>query len=94
MAKAKWNGATIAESDKCITIEGNLYFPPDSLDKRYFVDSDKTTVCSWKGTANYFDVKVGDSVNKDAAWVYRSPKDAAKEISNYVAFWRGVEVQN
>lgn len=92
MPKAEWNGTVIAESDKCEQVEGNYYFPPDGLKMEYFQPSSKTTVCSWKGTANYYNVKVGESVNNDAAWVYRDPKDAAKNIANYVAFWKGVKV--
>jgi uncharacterized protein (DUF427 family) len=92
MPKAIWNNVVIAESDQCKNVEGNTYFPPEALNRQYFEDSSTTSVCGWKGTANYFTVKVGDSVNKDAAWVYRQPKDAAKDISNYVAFWKGVEV--
>jgi len=93
MPKAIWNGSVIAESNDCEKVEGNFYFPEDSLKKEYFSQSSTTSVCGWKGTANYFNVTVGDSVNKDAAWVYRTPKDAAKQITNYVAFWKGVEVQ-
>jgi len=93
MPKAIWNGSVIAESNDCEKVEGNFYFPPDSLKKEHFSDSSTTSVCGWKGTANYFNVTVGDSVNKDAAWVYHTPKDAAKQIANYVAFWKGVEVQ-
>ena len=92
MAKATWNGAVIAESDKFEVVEGNVYFPPDSLKREFFQDSATTTVCGWKGTASYFDVVVAGKTNKDAAWVYRTPKDAAKEITGYVAFWRGVTV--
>jgi uncharacterized protein (DUF427 family) len=94
MPKAIWNGSVIAESNDCEKVEGNFYFPPESLKQQYFSDSSTTSVCGWKGTANYFNVTVGDSVNKDAAWVYRTPKDAAKQITNYVAFWKGVEVQS
>jgi uncharacterized protein (DUF427 family) len=93
MPKAIWNGSVIAESNDCEKVEGNFYFPPDSLKKEHFSESSTTSVCGWKGTANYFNVTVGESVNKDAAWVYRAPKDAAKQITNYVAFWKGVEVQ-
>ncbi len=93
MPKAIWNGSVIAESNDCEKVEGNFYFPQESLKKEYFSDSSTTSVCGWKGTANYFNVTVGDSVNKDAAWVYRTPKDAAKQIANYVAFWKGIEVQ-
>ena len=92
MYVARWNGAVIAESDKTIEIEGNQYFPFDSVTADYLVDSDTTTTCSWKGLANYYSLKVDGDVNTDAAWVYREPKDAAREITNYVAFWRGVEV--
>ena len=92
MPKAEWNGTVIAQSNDCEQVEGNYYFPPDSLKMEYFEPSTHTSVCSWKGTANYYNIKVGDSVNRDAAWVYRTPKDAAKNIANYVAFWKGVKV--
>ena len=92
MPKAIWKDAVLAESNDCKQVEGNTYFPPDSLKKEFFTDSSTTSVCGWKGTANYYSVKVGSEVNKDAAWVYRDPKDAAKDITNYVAFWKGVEV--
>lgn len=92
MPKAVWKNAVLAESDNCKQVEGNTYFPPDSLNKEYFADSSTTSVCGWKGTANYYTVKVDGAENKDAAWVYRDPKDAAKEITNHVAFWKGVEV--
>ena len=92
MYVAKWNGAVIAQSDKTIEIEGNQYFPMDSVESSYLVDSATTTTCSWKGEANYYSLNVDGAVNTDAVWVYRSPKEAAKEIANYVAFWRGVDV--
>lgn len=92
MYVAKWNGAVIAQSDKTIEIEGNQYFPMESVESRYLVDSNTTTTCSWKGEANYYSLNVDGDVNTDAVWVYRSPKEAAKEIANYVAFWRGVDV--
>ena len=92
MAKATWKGAVIADSETFEVVEGNVYFPPESLKREHLSDSATTTECGWKGTANYFDVVVGDSVNKDAAWVYRTPKDAAKQIKGYVAFWHGVVV--
>ena len=91
--KAVWNGAIIAESDDTIVVEGNQYFPPDSIDKQYFKPSDSHTICSWKGEASYYNVEVNDKVNKDAAWYYPSPKDAAQNIKNYVAFWKGVVVE-
>ena len=92
MYVAKWNGAVIAKSDKTIEIEGNQYFPMDSVESKYLIDSTLTSTCPWKGEANYYSLSVNGDVNKDAVWVYRTPKDAAKEIANHVAFWRGVEV--
>ena len=92
MYTATWNGAVIAQSDKTIEIEGNQYFPMDSVESEFLVDSDTTSTCSWKGLANYYSLKVDGELNTDAVWVYRDPKDAAKEIANYVAFWRGVTV--
>ncbi|HEX6291952.1 MAG TPA: DUF427 domain-containing protein [Herpetosiphonaceae bacterium] len=94
MSKAIWNGAVLAEAprDACQIVEGNLYFPPDAINREYFRESDNHTVCSWKGTASYYDVVVGDQVNKDAAWYYPQTKDAAKHIAGYIAFWRGVQV--
>jgi len=92
MYTATWNGAVIAQSDKTIEIEGNQYFPMDSVESEFLVDSDTTSTCSWKGLANYYSLNVNGDVNTDAVWVYRDPKDAAKEITNYVAFWRGVTV--
>jgi uncharacterized protein (DUF427 family) len=93
MFVATWNGAVIAQSDKTIEIEGNKYFPFDSVDQTLLVDSATTSNCPWKGTANYYSLSVDGSTNTDAVWVYREPKDAAKEIAGYVAFWRGVEVR-
>ena len=91
--KAVWNGAVIAESDKTIVVEGNHYFPPDAVSKEYLQPSDTNTVCGWKGTASYYNVVVNGEVNKDAAWYYPNAKDAAKNIENYVAFWKGVKVE-
>jgi uncharacterized protein (DUF427 family) len=90
--KAIWNGATLAESNETIVIEGNHYFPESSINKEYFIPSETNTVCGWKGTASYYDVAVGGKTNKDAAWFYPSPKTEVKEIENYIAFWKGVEV--
>ncbi len=90
--KAIWNGATLAESDETVVIEGNHYFPPDAINKEFFRQSETHTVCPWKGTASYYDVVAGGETNKDAAWFYPSPKTEAKEIENYVAFWKGVKV--
>lgn len=93
MAKAMWNGALIAESNETQSLEGNTYFPLKSVNPEYLSDSETTSVCPWKGTANYYSLRVGEQVNKDAAWIYRQPKPEAKQIANHVAFWRGVEVQ-
>ncbi|QDU41075.1 hypothetical protein Mal4_54400 [Maioricimonas rarisocia] len=93
MPKAVWNGAVLAESETTVQVEGNHYFPPESIDRQYFRESDKQTVCGWKGTASYFDVVVGDEVNADAAWHYPDPKPEAAQIRNHVAFWKGVEVK-
>ena len=91
--KAVWNGAVIAESDQTIVIEGNQYFPPDSVHREYLVPSDMHTTCHWKGLASYYNVEVDGKVNNAAAWYYPTPKDAAKEITGYIAFWKGVKVE-
>jgi uncharacterized protein (DUF427 family) len=93
MAKATWNGMVLAESDATIIVEGNHYFPPDSVNREYFSESATHTTCPWKGLASYFTVTVNGKSNPDAAWYYPVPKDAAKEITDYVAFWRGVKVE-
>ena len=90
--KATWKGEVIAESDDTVVVEGNHYFPAESIKREHFRESDTHTVCGWKGTASYYDVVVGGDVNKDAAWFYPEPKDAAEEIKGRVAFWRGVKV--
>jgi uncharacterized protein (DUF427 family) len=90
--RAIWNGAVLAESNDTIIVEGNHYFPADSINKKFFAPSKTHTVCGWKGTASYYDIVVDGATNKDAAWYYPTPKDAAKEIGNHVAFWKGVEV--
>jgi uncharacterized protein (DUF427 family) len=92
MPTATWNGAVLARSDDTIVVEGNHYFPPDSVDETYFEDSETHTTCPWKGVASYRTVVVDGERNRDAAWYYPEPKDAAAEIAGYVAFWRGVEV--
>ena len=92
MAKAIWNGVTIAESDTYETVEGNIYFPPGALNREYLEDSKHTSVCPWKGTASYYHVVVDGERNADSAWYYPAPKDAAANIKDHVAFWRGVEV--
>ena len=91
--KATWNNAVLAESDKTIVIEGNHYFPHDSINKNYFQESKTHTTCSWKGEASYYNIVVNGETNKDAAWYYPNIKEAAKEINNYVAFWKGVVVK-
>jgi uncharacterized protein (DUF427 family) len=90
--KATWNGAVLAESDRTEVVEGNHYFPPDAVKREFFSDSSTHTVCPWKGTASYYSVEVSGKANPDAAWYYPAPKDAAKNIADYVAFWKGVEV--
>ncbi len=92
MAEATWNGVTLAESDETIVVEGNHYFPPYSINKDYFRNSNTHTTCPWKGVASYYDVEVAGQVNRDAAWYYPDPKPAASQIQGYVAFWRGVRV--
>ena len=92
MPKATWNGAVIAESDRTVQLEGNHYFPLDDVHQQYLRESDSRSTCPWKGEASYYNVLVSDQVNKDAAWYYPEPKEAAKKIKNYVAFWNGVEV--
>lgn len=93
MAKAIWNGTVLAESDATVIVEGNHYFPIDSVNQEYFKESDHHTVCPWKGTASYYTVAINGQENKDAAWYYPTPKDAAKEITGHIAFWRGVKVE-
>jgi uncharacterized protein (DUF427 family) len=93
MPKATWNGAVLAESDRCVVVEGNQYFPLDAIQSEYFQPSDTHTTCPWKGVASYYNIVVDGQVNKDAAWYYPAPKDAAREITGHVAFWRGVKVE-
>ncbi len=94
MLKATWNGALLAESDAAKTqvVEGNVYFPPEAVNKAFFRDSQTHTVCPWKGTASYYDIVVDGKTNKDAAWYYPETKDAARHVKGYVAFWKGVSV--
>jgi uncharacterized protein (DUF427 family) len=93
MAKAIWNGTVIAESDHCEIVEGNQYFPPDAINLEYFQPSNTHTTCGWKGVASYYNVIVDGQTNVDAAWYYPAPKEAAKNITGYIAFWRGVKVE-
>ena len=92
MMKAIWNGAVLAQSDKTIVVEGNHYFPADSVDRQYVAESPAHTVCPWKGTANYYTLDVDGARNPDAAWYYADPKAAADNIRGRVAFWKGVKV--
>lgn len=90
--KAIWNDTVIAEADKTLVIENNHYFPQESINKKFFKASGTQTFCPWKGTASYYTVEVDGKTNPDAAWYYADPKTAAKDIKNYVAFWKGVKV--
>jgi uncharacterized protein (DUF427 family) len=90
--RATWKNVVLAESNNTIIVEGNHYFPPESIKKEYFRHSDTHTMCSWKGVASYYDIVVGSEVNRDAAWYYPETTEAAKHIRNYIGFWRGVEV--
>ena len=91
--RAVWNGKVVAESGETVVVEGNHYFPPGALKQEYFKDSDRHTVCPWKGTASYKDVVVEGKVSEGGAWYYPYPKPAAAEIRGYFAFWRGVKVE-
>ena len=90
--KASFNGRVLAESEETIVIEQNHYFPPGSVHEEYFKPSDRHSTCPWKGEASYYTLNVDGKENQDAAWYYPEPKEAAKEIKNYIAFWKGVEV--
>lgn len=90
--KAIWNDAVLAESGDTVVVEGNHYFPRAAVNEAYLEPSETTTVCGWKGTANYFSLNVSGKRNPDAAWYYANPKDAAKEIKDRIAFWKGVKV--
>ncbi len=93
MAKATWNGVVLAESDSTVVVEGNHYFPPEAINRDFFADSEAHTICPWKGTASYYDIVVEGDTNRGAAWYYPSPKPAAADIKDHVAFWRGVKVE-
>ncbi len=92
MARAIWQGSTLAESDSTVVVEGNHYFPLDSLVAEHFRPSAQQTTCPWKGTAHYYDLVVNSQINPGAAWFYPEPKQAAANIQDHVAFWRGVQV--
>jgi uncharacterized protein (DUF427 family) len=93
MPKAIWNGAILAESDRTEVVEGNHYFPPDTINPQYFQESNTHTTCPWKGVASYYTLVVDGQENKDAAWYYPQAKEKAKQIEGYIAFWRGVKVE-
>jgi uncharacterized protein (DUF427 family) len=93
MARATWNGAVIAESDRFEMVEGNVYFPPESVKQEYLQPSETHTVCWWKGTASYYTLSVDGKENLDAAWYYPDASEKAKNVEGYVAFWRGVTVE-
>ena len=90
--KATWNGTTLAESDNTVIVEGNHYFPKDSVNWELFSETPTSSVCPWKGKASYYSVTVDGAQNQDAAWTYLQPKEAAAEIKDHLAFWRGVKV--
>jgi len=95
MVRAVWNGVVLAESNACEIVERNYYFPPDSINEEYFIKSSTHTVCFWKGRASYYDIKVNDELNQEAAWYYprpMRPMSKAEHIKNYIAFWKGVEI--
>jgi uncharacterized protein (DUF427 family) len=94
MAKATWNGRVIADSNDTVIVEGNHYFPLEAVAREYLRDSSHTTVCGWKGTARYYDVVVDGQVNPNAAWYYPEPKEAARQITGRVSFWKGVKVES
>jgi uncharacterized protein (DUF427 family) len=91
--KATWNNAVLAQSDQTIVVEGNHYFPPESVNREYFQESSTHTICPWKGQASYYDVVVEGNINKDAAWYYPETKPSADEIKDRIAFWRGVKLE-
>lgn len=93
MAKAIWNGVVLAESDKTVIVEGNHYFPRQSVKQEYLRDSNTHTTCPWKGIASYYTINVNGLENRDGAWYYPNPKPAAAQIANHIAFWRGVRVE-
>ncbi len=93
MARATWNGSLLVESDDTVVVEGNHYFPVDAVAEGVLQPSDKHTVCPWKGTASYYDIVIGNQVNEGAAWYYPEPKEAARQVTGRVAFWRGIAVE-
>ena len=93
MPRAIWQGTVLAESEDTVVVEGNHYFPADSIEREHFVPSERTSVCPWKGTASYYDVHVGDDVNRAAAWYYPETKPRADDIRGRIAFWHGIQVE-
>lgn len=93
MPKAFWNGVLVAESDKCIVVEDNQYFPREAIRREYFKESSTQTTCPWKGVASYYSLEVNGQTNQDAAWYYPHPKPAAEQIRDHIAFWRGVQIE-
>jgi uncharacterized protein (DUF427 family) len=93
MPKAYWSGRLIAESNACVVVEGNQYFPLESVKREFLKPSNHTTVCPWKGTAHYYTLEVDGFKNENAAWYYPEPSEAAKEVRGHVAFWKGVRVE-
>ncbi len=91
--KAVWRGQILADSPHTIEIEGNHYFPPESLNHEFFEQSETQTHCPWKGAASYYTIKVGDQINQDAAWYYPNPKEAAREIAGHAAFWKDITIE-
>ena len=94
MARATWHDAVLAEAERFETVEGNVYFPPQTVEQQHLRPSTHTSICPWKGVAHYYDVVVGDEVNADAAWYYPDPKPAAAKIKDHVSFWKGVAVES
>ncbi|WP_205874810.1 DUF427 domain-containing protein [Mycobacterium camsae] len=94
MIRALWNGAVLAEASETVRLEGNHYFPPDSVRHEHLTESSTTTICPWKGTAHYYTVSVDGEVNPDAAWYYPTPSDQAQQIKDHVAFWKGVRIES
>jgi uncharacterized protein (DUF427 family) len=92
MAKAIWNGVVLAESDQTVMVEGNHYFPPESVNMEYFKETAHHTTCPWKGLASYYSITVDGKTNENAAWFYPTPKEAAQHVTGRVAFWKGVQV--
>ena len=91
--KATWNGATLAQTDDTIVVEGSHYFPANSINRAYFTESDTHTTCPWKGEASYYHISINGELNKDAAWYYPNPKEAAGNIKDHIAFWKGVVIE-